>query len=115
LRISSYLGVVIALAALAYGVWIIAKTLSVRRSGTRLSIPHDSSAFLGGVQLVTLGIIGEYVGRVFNETKRRPLYLLSSEHPTLCQSNICEKHATDDGNTPKSLALELEGHKPLVR
>ena len=38
--------------------------------------------FLGGTQLVTLGIMGEYLGRVFNETKRRPLYLVERYVPS---------------------------------
>jgi hypothetical protein len=38
--------------------------------------------FLGGVQLMTLGIIGEYLGRVFNETKGRPLYVTERHLPS---------------------------------
>lgn len=76
LRIATYFGLLAATVAFVYGAVIVAKTLMfgepVRGYPSLMSVV----LFLGGVQLVALGIIGEYLGRMYEETKRRPLYLI---------------------------------------
>ncbi|MEU1371599.1 glycosyltransferase [Streptomyces sp. NPDC005803] len=83
LRLAIYAGLLMALAAMGYAVWII---VEVARNG--VGVPGYTSLLtavvaLGGIQLVTLGIVGEYVGRIYCETKNRPHYLIreTSESP----------------------------------
>ncbi len=76
LRVWSYLGAFVALGALGYAVFIIIRTLT---SG--IQVPGYASMmvavlFLGGLQLLSLGVLGEYVGRILTETKGRPLYVI---------------------------------------
>ncbi len=80
LRISTYVGVGISFLAFVYLVYIVIRTIFF---GTDLAGYPSTMAvilFLGGVQLLSLGIIGEYIGRIFNETKQRPLYLIAEYH-----------------------------------
>ena len=76
LRVSSYLGVIISLCAFIYIVIIIAKTLILGEAVKGYPSIMAVMLFLGGVQLLCLGVIGEYIGRIFNETKKRPLYFV---------------------------------------
>lgn len=83
LRLATYLGVATALLAFLYAVWIVAKALLW---GDRVAGYPSMMAvilFLGGVQLVALGMIGEYLGRLYEESKQRPLYLVDSWRPAL--------------------------------
>lgn len=80
LRISSVMGILVSFFAFAYIVYLVIRTLFF---GTDLAGYPSMMAvilFLGGVQLLSLGVIGEYIGRIFNETKRRPLYFVDEYH-----------------------------------
>jgi glycosyltransferase involved in cell wall biosynthesis len=82
LKLATYVGVFVALLSVIYGVQVIVKTLIVGNSVAGYPSIMTVMLFLGGVQLVFLGVIGEYLGRVFNETKQRPLYLVDRYAPS---------------------------------
>lgn len=82
LKIATYAGILVALAAFAFALVIIYRTIMFGDPARGYPSLMVVVLFLGGIQLITLGIIGEYLGRTFNETKRRPLYLLNRFHPT---------------------------------
>lgn len=77
LIISTYVGFVTSLVAFFYGGFVIVKTLLFGNSVPGYPSLLVVILFLGGIQLMALGVIGEYVGRMFNETKNRPLYLVN--------------------------------------
>jgi glycosyltransferase involved in cell wall biosynthesis len=82
LKVATYLGLVTAVFAAIFGAQIILKTLIWGNPVAGYPSLMAVVLFLGGVQLMTLGIIGEYLGRVFNETKGRPLYILERHLPS---------------------------------
>ena len=76
LRISSVLGMCISVIAFIYMIVIIAKTLLWGEPVSGYPSLMCIILFLGGIQLLSLGVIGEYLGRIFNETKQRPTYVV---------------------------------------
>ncbi len=77
LRVWSVLGVLIAGAACLYGLWLLISTTVFGIDVPGYASLMVSTLFLGGVQLISLGVLGEYVGRIFLEVKMRPMYLIA--------------------------------------
>ncbi|HET8941927.1 MAG TPA: glycosyltransferase family 2 protein [Rudaea sp.] len=80
LRLATYVGVLTATLAFAFGVFVLIKAIlfgdPVRGYPSLMLVV----LFLGGVQLMALGVIGEYLGRLYMEAKQRPLYLVDEHH-----------------------------------
>ncbi|AXA83404.1 glycosyl transferase family 2 [Lysobacter oculi] len=81
LRISTYCGLLTALVALAYGIYVIVKALLYGDPVAGWPSMMAVILFLGGVQLIALGMIGEYLGRLYVEAKQRPLYVVADWQP----------------------------------
>ncbi len=77
LRLASVLGLLISSAAFVYLLFVIVKTVLFGDPVAGYPSMISIILFMGGIQLVVLGIIGEYVGRIFYEAKGRPDYLVS--------------------------------------
>jgi glycosyltransferase involved in cell wall biosynthesis len=81
LKIATYIGLITAIGALLYLAQLIFRTIFFGNPVAGYPSLLAVTLFLGGVQMMMLGIIGEYLGRIFNETKGRPLYLVERYLP----------------------------------
>ncbi|NEO92824.1 MAG: glycosyltransferase family 2 protein [Moorea sp. SIO3G5] len=91
LKVWSYVGLILSIAGFLYAAFLIIRTLLFG-----IDLPGYASLmvvilFLGGVQLLTLGIIGEYIGRIFEESKQRPIYLVRELYGLPKQYSLNEK------------------------
>lgn len=78
LRLATFIGVLVAMAAFVYGLVIVSKTLILGESVSGYPSMMVVMLALGGVQLITIGFLGEYIGRIFVESKQRPIYVVRS-------------------------------------
>lgn len=100
LRISSFLGISVSFLALLYMLFLFFRTLIFNDSIPGYPSMMSVILFLGGVQLISLGVIGEYLGKIFIETKGRPVYLIEEYY-----SNYRQYEAQ---NTQEEKAFQLK-------
>jgi len=93
LKVATYMGLAVAAFAVLYGAQMILRTLLFGNPVPGYPSLMVVILFLGGAQMVTLGVLGEYVGRIFNEAKRRPLYLLERYEPSITTGATERSHA----------------------
>ncbi len=88
LRIATVLGFIISLLSICYMVYIVCKTLIYGEPIQGFPTIICTILFLGGCQLIALGIIGEYIGKIYNESKNRPPYIVAEESPSDINNNL---------------------------
>jgi glycosyltransferase involved in cell wall biosynthesis len=76
LRVWTYLGVSVALFALARALWLVVRTLLYGVDVPGYASLATAILLLGGIQLIGIGVLGEYIGRIYLESKGRPIYLV---------------------------------------
>lgn len=85
LKLSAILGIIVSFVAFVYMCYVLFKTIFIGESVQGYPTLVILILFLGGVQLLSLGIIGEYLGKVFNETKNRPVYVVGEYQGEKCE------------------------------
>lgn len=80
LRICIYLGLLLGVFSFSYGCWIIMNTLFEGAKVPGWATLAAGLAFLGAIQLIFIGILGEYISRIYSEVKARPKYIIAAEH-----------------------------------
>ena len=82
LKLATYIGILTAIVAFIYVAFVVVKTILFGDIARGYPSMMAVILFLGGMQLMCLGMIGEYLGRMYNETKHRPLYLIKDYRPS---------------------------------
>ncbi|MDR7097939.1 glycosyltransferase involved in cell wall biosynthesis [Lysobacter niabensis] len=108
LRLATYLGLLTAAVAFLYALWVVLKAMfwgdPVAGWPTMMAV----ILFLGGVQLIALGLIGEYLGRLYDEAKQRPLYLVDAWRPAAGVFSASSVGIEGEGHAYRAAAARSE-------
>ncbi|TDN70541.1 glycosyltransferase family 2 protein [Paraburkholderia sp. BL10I2N1] len=87
LRVWTYIGTAVATFAFLYAAFLIARTLIHGVAVPGYASLLTAVLMLGGVQLIGIGVLGEYIGRIYAESKKRPVYLIKDRYQNVSASN----------------------------
>ena len=79
LQVWTVSGVIISMLAVLYGIYVIIKTMVMGNDVSGWPTLTVAIMLFSGIQLLSIGVLGEYIGRIFNEVKQRPLYVLADD------------------------------------
>lgn len=102
LRVWTYLGLLVAGLAFVFVAWMVLGKLLWGNPVPGYPSLMSAILFLGGVQLIGIGVLGEYVGRIYTETKNRPRYIVES----VVQHAVAERSAQNIASSPHSSSAE---------
>ena len=87
LRVASLLGVLLAASALVFGAWTVVETFIYARTVPGYPSLVVGVMVIGGVQLIMIGIMGEYIGKILSELKARPVYFIAEHQVKRADAN----------------------------
>ena len=108
LRVATYLGMAAAALAFVFALWIILKAALYGDRVAGWPTMMVVILFLGGTQLIALGLIGEYLGRLYEESKQRPLYLVDVWRPGTGISSSADRLSEGDSDPQRQADAEHE-------
>jgi len=95
LRLASWMGAIVALSSFVFAMWVMLRTLIFGDPVSGYPSMMIVILFIGGIQLITIGILGEYVGRIFTEVKGRPNYIIRESRTKVAKTRAQEiQHQT---------------------
>jgi len=116
LRLMTWAGALVSLAGFSLAAYFVAKRLiGVETAETGFTTLVTLVLFMGGVQLLALGLVGEYIARIYDEVKNRPLYIVSRTHGLRASEDARELAPTVLATEPPAKrrpAAETRGHSP---
>lgn len=111
LRMIGIVGIVISFIAFLFAFYIVVETILFGKTVPGYATLITTILLLGGIQIFSIGVLGEYIGRIFNEVKNRPLYIIEED---ISHSSCLQSHASLSGEGSAGASLDVKKKQKTV-